>query len=152
MKRECFLNVIITKVYSLSLIRYLIYGVENITGQVYEQQQKGMNVTQVVVLGSAEGFNLIQHGCPICLPIWIQFVQTIGSHYPEALDELIIINGTPLIKVVLVALKPILSKTNREAIKIFGMNKNEWMEYLDKKVSREERRQHYGGTKPPVEY
>ncbi|ODM89048.1 SEC14-like protein 2, partial [Orchesella cincta] len=118
---------------SKRFMRYVIRGVENITGQVYERQQKGMNVTQVVVLGSAEGFNLIQHGCPICLPLWIQFVQTIESHYPEALDELIIINATPLIKVVLETVRPILSKSNREAIKVFGVNKNQWMEYLDKK-------------------
>ncbi|ODM90079.1 SEC14-like protein 4, partial [Orchesella cincta] len=74
------------------LHRYDISIVENITRQIYELQEKGMHVTQVVIIGSADGFNVVQHACPVCVPIWIQFVQVIESYYPGALDELIIID------------------------------------------------------------
>ncbi|ODM90080.1 SEC14-like protein 2 [Orchesella cincta] len=134
-------------------LRYLMSCVENITGQVYERQEKfGMNVTQVVVLANADGFNVIQHACPVCLPLWIQFVQLIESYYPEALDEFIIINATPAIQVVMEAIKPFLRKTNRDAIKVFDANKAKWMPYMDAKISKEERRKRYGGTKPPFKY
>ncbi|ODM89051.1 SEC14-like protein 2 [Orchesella cincta] len=134
------------------LHRYDISIVENITRQVYKLQDKGINVTQVVVLGNAAGFNVVQHACPVCLPIWIQFVQVIESYYPGALDELIIIDATPAIQILMEALKPFFSQNTRDAIKVFGPNRAKWMEYLDNKISREERRKHYGGTKPPLEF
>ncbi|CAL8098288.1 unnamed protein product [Orchesella dallaii] len=134
------------------LLRYVIYLVENITTQMYERQELGMNVTQVVVLGNADGFNVIQHGCPLCLPLWIQFIQIVESYYPQALDELIIIDASPAIQVVLEAIRPFLSRTTRDAIKIFGPNRAKWMAYLDDKISKAERRPKYGGTKPPMDY
>ncbi|ODM90081.1 SEC14-like protein 2 [Orchesella cincta] len=103
------------------LLRYVVNLVENITGQVYERQEKlGMNVTQ--------------------------------SYYPEALDELIILDAPPTIQVILEAIRPFLTRTTRDAIRIFGPNRTKWIEYLDTKISKEERRQHYGGTKPPDKY
>lgn len=48
------------------LLRYTDYLLENITQQVFERQGLGMNVTQFKVLGNADGFNLIEHGCPLC--------------------------------------------------------------------------------------
>ncbi len=48
------------------LLRYMDYLLENITQQVFERQALGMNVTQFMVLGNADGFNLIEHGCPLC--------------------------------------------------------------------------------------
>ncbi|CAL8098298.1 unnamed protein product [Orchesella dallaii] len=134
------------------LLRFVINLVENITTQMYERQELGMNVTQVVVLGNADGFNLIQHACPLCLPLWIQFVQIIESYYPHVLDELIVIDAPATIQVLLEAVRPFLSRSNREAIKVFGPNRSRWMEYLDRKMSKEERRPPYGGTKPPVKY
>ncbi|ODM90083.1 SEC14-like protein 2 [Orchesella cincta] len=133
-------------------IRYLIYLAESITRQIYERQEKGMNVTQMVVLGNADGFNLIQQGCPLCLPIWIQFIQLFENHYPESLDAIIIIDAPPAIQVVLEAMRPFFSRTTRNAIKIFGPNRDKWMPYLDTKISKDERRPQYGGTKPPFKF
>jgi len=134
------------------LHRYTIGLVENITGQVCERQQKGMNVTQVVVLLGAEGFNVIQQACPICLPLWIQFIIVIENYYPEWVDEFIVIDAPQAIQVVLTAVRPFFSRNTSNAIKVFGPNKNKWMAYLDNKISRSERRKAYGGTKPPLKY
>ncbi|CAL8098282.1 unnamed protein product [Orchesella dallaii] len=134
------------------LLRFIINLVENITTQMHERQELGMNVTQVVVLGNANGFNVIQHACPLCLPLWIQFIQIIESYYPQVLDEIIIFDAPPTIQVVLEVIRPFFSRYTSEAIKIFGPNRSRWMAYLDEKISREERRSPYGGTKPPVDY
>ncbi|ODM89050.1 SEC14-like protein 2 [Orchesella cincta] len=135
------------------MLRYLTSRVENITGQVYErQEQLGMNVTQIVVMGSAAGFNIIQHACPGCLPLWIQFALMIENYYPEILDELIVIDAPPTIQIVLEAIKPFITRSNREAIKVLSSNRSKWMAYLDNKISREERRREYGGTKPPFDF
>ncbi|ODM90692.1 SEC14-like protein 2 [Orchesella cincta] len=93
------------------MLRYLTSRVENITGQVYErQEQLGMTVTQIVVMGSAAGFNVIQHACPGCLPLWIQFALMIENYYPEILDELIVIDAPPAIQIVLEAIKPFITR------------------------------------------
>ncbi|CAL8098304.1 unnamed protein product [Orchesella dallaii] len=134
------------------LLRYVINLTENITRQMYERQELGMNVTQVVVLANADGFNVIQHACPLCLPLYIQLVQIIENYYPQVLDELIIIDAPTTIQVVLETIRTFLSRANRDAIKVFGPNRSRWMEYLDNKISKEERRPAYGGTKLPSKY
>lgn len=48
------------------LLRYLDMLGENVTMQVYERQQRGMNVTQWTVISNGDNFNMINHGCPIC--------------------------------------------------------------------------------------
>ncbi|ODM92324.1 SEC14-like protein 2 [Orchesella cincta] len=128
--------------------RFCTSIVENITGQVFERQQKGMQIVQVVALLNADGFNVVQHACPVCIPGWIQFMQTIESYYPEWIDEFIIINAPATVQIVLNAIRPVLSRSTREAVKVFGPNKRKWMDYLDKKISKEERRPQYGGKKP----
>jgi hypothetical protein len=134
------------------LLRYLDFLLENITMQVFDRQAQGMNVTQWKVIGNADSFNLISHGCPLCIPLWIQFVQGLENHYPGWLDELIIIDAPSTISVILEAIRPFLSRQTRDALKIFSANRSKWMPYLDERISREERRQQYGGTKPPAEY
>jgi len=134
------------------LLRYLDYLMENVTTQVYERLGAGMPVTQWKVLGNADGFNLIQHGCALCIPLWIQFVQGLEKHYTGWLDEFIIIDAPSTINIVFEAVKPFLSTQTRDAIKIFSANRAKWMPYLEERIERSERRPPYGGTKPPVIY
>lgn len=54
------------------------------------------------------------------------------------------------INVIFDALRPFLSPQTRDAIRIFGPNKNKWMPYMDQRISRDQRRPQYGGTKPLV--
>ncbi len=115
--------------------------------QVFELQAKGQNVTQWKVLGNAEGFNLIEHGCPICLPLWIQFAQNIENNYAGWCDELIVVDAPPTISVVLDAVKPFLSRQTREAMTIFGMNKKKWQPYIEQRISKDQLTSKYGGTK-----
>lgn len=130
------------------VLRYLDSLLENLTMQVFELQAKGQNVTQWKVVGNAEGFNLIEHGCPICLPLWIQFAQNIETNYVGWLDELIVVDAPPTISVVLDAVRPFLSKQTREAFSIFGMNKKKWQPYIDQRISKDQLSHKYGGTKP----
>ncbi|CAL8083733.1 unnamed protein product [Orchesella dallaii] len=137
---------------TVRLVRYITALVENITGQVCERQQKGMNVTQDVMLLNADGINVVQQACPICLPLWIQFITSIQNYYPEWTDEFIIIDSPPAVQIILNAIRPFLSRNTRNIIKVFGHNRKNWMTYLDNKISRSERRKEYGGTKPPFKF
>ncbi|ODM93764.1 SEC14-like protein 2 [Orchesella cincta] len=134
------------------LLRWLDRLMENITDQVFERQAKGMNVTQWKVLINTDGFNLVTHGCPLCIPVWIQFIQSLENHYAGWMDEMIAIDAPSAVQVILEILRPFLSKSTRDALHIFSPNRTKWMAYLDERISRDERRPLYGGTKPPVVY
>ncbi|CAL8069526.1 unnamed protein product [Orchesella dallaii] len=134
------------------LLRYLDRLMENATDQVFERQERGMNVTQWKVLINADGFNLITHACPRCIPVYIQFVQSLENHYPGWIDELIAVDAPTSVQVIINILQPFLSKSSRESLRIFNSNRVKWMAYLDSKISRDERTSLYGGTKPSVEY
>ncbi|CAL8083736.1 unnamed protein product [Orchesella dallaii] len=134
------------------LVRYIMALVENITGQVCERQQKGMNVTQVMVLLNADGINVVQQACPICMPLWIQFITSVENYYPEWIDEFIIVDSSPAVQIILNVIRPFFSRNTRNAIKVFGHNRKNWMTYLDNKISRSERRKEYGGIKPPFRF
>jgi len=129
------------------LLRYLYRLLEDITEQIFEAQENGQNVTRFVVLGNADGFNLVQHACSLCLPTWVQFVQTFETHYPGFLDEVIVVESPATVNVVLDLIRPILSQETKNALHIFGHNREKWMTYLDGKISRDQRRAAYGGTK-----
>ncbi|ODM88854.1 SEC14-like protein 2 [Orchesella cincta] len=129
------------------LLRYLYRLLEEITGNIFEAQAKGQNVTRFVILGNADGFNVVQHACPLCLPSWVQFVRTFEAQYPGFLDEIIVVEATSTVNVVIDLIRPIISPATRNALKVFGQNREKWMTYLDTKISRDQRRPQYGGTK-----
>lgn len=65
------------------------------------------------------------------------------------LDELIVIDAPTTINVVLEAIRPFLTRATRDALKIFGPNRNKWLPYIEQRVAKDQRRPQYGGTKPP---
>lgn len=75
------------------LQRYLNKLLEEIVGRVIEEQYKGNNVTQCKVILNMEGFNQIQHACPLCLPAYTSFVANYEEHYPGYADQVIHINS-----------------------------------------------------------
>lgn len=54
--------------------------------------------------------------------------------------------ASPVYDIVLNLIRPLFSPASRKAIKIFNDDKNVWMKYLDKKISRDQRRIEFGGT------
>jgi len=134
------------------LLRFLDYSMEHLTHRVFEEQAKGKNVSQWKVLIDADGFNLVQQGCPLCIPLWLQYVQSLENHYGGWIDELIVFNAPPAVSVILETVRPLLTRSTRTTLRIFGQNKSQWGPYLDERVDKSQRRPEYGGTKPQPEF
>ncbi len=75
------------------LQRYMNKLLEEATQAVIREQGKGNNVTQWKVLINLDGFNQIQHACPVCLPAYVNFVNTYEERYPGFADQIININS-----------------------------------------------------------
>ncbi|CAL8069485.1 unnamed protein product [Orchesella dallaii] len=129
------------------LLRYMDKMLEEATQAVIKLQGMGKNVTQWKVILNMDGFNLIQHACPRCLPGYASFVSSYEEHYPQFADALILINNPPAFQVVLELVRPIFTAPTRKALKIFGQDKKQWEAYLEKEISQEERRPEFGGIK-----
>ncbi|ODM97022.1 SEC14-like protein 2 [Orchesella cincta] len=129
------------------LIRYMDKLLEEATQAVITQQGMGKNVTQWKVILNLDGFSIIQHACPLCLPGYATFVSSYENHYPQYADALILLNTPPAFQVVLELVRPIFTHHTRQALKIYGQDKRQWEAALDKEISKEERRPEFGGVK-----
>jgi len=75
------------------LLRFMDKLLEEATQEVIRQQELGKNVTQWKVMLNLDGFSIIQHACPLCLPGYATFVSSYEEHYPAYADALILINS-----------------------------------------------------------
>lgn len=78
------------------LLRYMDKLLEEATQSVVKQQTEGKNVTQWKVILNMEGFNMMQHGCALCLPTYVQFLQSYEKHYPGYADAIVLIRSIVL--------------------------------------------------------
>ncbi|CAL8079960.1 unnamed protein product [Orchesella dallaii] len=131
------------------LFRFMIKLLDEATNAVLRLQQEGKNVTQWKVLMNMEGFNLVQHGCGSCLPGFSYFVQAYENYYPGFADAIVTINTPSAFQVVLNLVRPVFTPQTRESLKVFGTNRAQWMAYLDKEISKDQRYPEYGGTRKP---
>lgn len=133
------------------LQRYLTYSLEKGMISLFEAQQtalkKNVVVTQAITLIDADGGNLLQHLCPRCLLIFMQWLQEMELYYPRIVREVIIVNAPSVAAIGINAVKPILSQASQRALKIFDSNKSVWMQYLDERIDRSQRPTRYGGTR-----
>ncbi|ODM99662.1 putative SEC14-like protein 6 [Orchesella cincta] len=132
---------------SQRLLRYICMLLENITNQVLVKNKNGANVTQWDVVMNADGMNMINHGCPSCIQVWMRFMYSLQNYYPGWMHEFIVIDAPFAVNLILDATRPAVSRDIRENMKVFGTNRIQWMQYLDSKISRKERTEAFGGTK-----
>jgi len=76
------------------LTRYMIRSIESAARHVHEQQLAGKNVTQWIVILNMDKFNLGQHACLQCLPIYLRFIEAHETYYPFGADKIMSINST----------------------------------------------------------
>jgi len=128
------------------VIRYLDKGFEELALQIRQKQAKGMNVTQAIFLINLANFNLAQQGCIQCLPtIYQYFLHQV--HYPNMSDKIILINTPLIFETILKLLNPIMAPETREALRVFGPDKEKWKSYLNELVDRNQLYTEFGGTK-----
>jgi hypothetical protein len=129
------------------LFRYMVKLLDEATNSVIRLQAQGKNVTQYKVLMNMEGFNLVQHGCSSCLPGFTHFVQAYENYYPGFADAIVIINTPSAFQVILNLVRPVFTPYTRDAVKAFGTNRAQWMEYFDKEIAKDQRYPDFGGTR-----
>ncbi|ODM94172.1 SEC14-like protein 2 [Orchesella cincta] len=129
------------------LQRYMDKLMDEISMKVVRLRSEGMNVTRWVLLTNVEGFNVVQHACSSCTPLWVNFLRSYEMHFPGTADSIIAINAPETFNLLLRLLKPSIPAASRETVKILGTNKKAWMANLDEIISRDQRTKEYGGTK-----
>ncbi|ODM94174.1 SEC14-like protein 2 [Orchesella cincta] len=123
------------------LQRYMYKMLDELNTKLYETRKNGTNVTQWSAIINADGFGLLKHACPSCIPVWVNFGNSASEHYPGFVESISVINvPRPLIRI----LRPIFAT---DSLKIFGSDKGAWMKYLDEKIDKDQRRAEFGGTR-----
>ncbi|CAL8111287.1 unnamed protein product [Orchesella dallaii] len=129
------------------LLRYCFKLFDNAEEKIRNSRAQGKNVTQWGFIGDLDGFSVQVQACPICLPFLAGFVSSLESNYPGAMDGVFIVNTPASFEIVLRLITPIMRRDTREAFKLFGENKEEWINRLDAYMDKAERSASLGGTK-----
>ncbi|ODM94177.1 SEC14-like protein 2 [Orchesella cincta] len=129
------------------LMRYVYRMVFGVMFKVVEINKKQPNVTKFNVLVSFDGFNLVQHMCPLCVSTYITLLQLYERYLPGCAEEIIVINSPTTIHVLLNMLRPFFSESTNRALKIFGPNKTKWKPYRDARIDPNKLPEQFGGNR-----
>jgi len=129
------------------LMRWMAYAQEAAVRRVRELQTQGKNITQWNFIINMNNFNLVQHACVQCLPIYTTFVSNYENHFPGSADKIMLLNTPEVFEVVLNLIRPIMSEQTREALKVYNNNKAEWDPIVFKDIKRDQLVKEYGGSK-----
>ncbi|OXA58587.1 Patellin-4 [Folsomia candida] len=118
------------------LMRYGYRLMETGVQRVYEAQRRHENVTQATTLMNMKGISL-----------YVNFVLAFEHHYPGMAHRVVLINTPASFEIVLAAVRPVMSKETREALVIFGTNKQQWRRYILSMVPPDQLDHQFGGNK-----
>ncbi|CAL8079992.1 unnamed protein product [Orchesella dallaii] len=119
--------------------------------RVMEINRKQPNVTRFNILANFDGFNLVQHACPICVSNYVTLLQMYERFLPDCAEEIIIINAPATWYTLLGMIRPFFSPDLNRALKVFGQNTNVWKPYLDARIDPDKLPEEYGGNRPENE-
>jgi len=123
--------------------RFLYYVIEQQYKKIRDKQYMGKNVTQIQVIVDLSGYNLVQHGCLNCIPLYVNFIRSF-DHYPYLAHSIIVVNAPPIFEAVADLLN--LRGPRRFRVQIFGNNKSEWQKFLSTLISKDQLPVFLGGT------
>jgi len=129
------------------IMRWMAYALDTGVRRVRELQAEGKNVTQWDFIINMNNFNLIQHGCIQCLPIYTTFVTNYENHFPGSADKILLLNTPQVFEIVLNIIRPVMSQQTRDALKVYNNNKEEWEPIVFNDIGRDQLVKEYGGTK-----
>ncbi|CAL8079995.1 unnamed protein product [Orchesella dallaii] len=128
------------------LTRYVYRMVFGIMFKLLEINKTQPNITKFSVIVSFDGFNLVQHGCPLCLSTYITLLNLYENYLPGCSEEILVINAPTSINLLINMLRPFFSEYTNRALKIFGPNKNAWKPYLDARFDPDKLPELFGGN------
>ncbi|OXA59719.1 hypothetical protein Fcan01_04675 [Folsomia candida] len=130
------------------VIRWMFKRRDEIHAKVRELQRQGqINGTQWNLVVNLDKFNSKQHLCAQCLRLYTDWVTTLEAHYPSSQDKIFVINSPSTFQVVMNLIRPLLTPSTRNAIKILGTNMNEWSNTLFAEIARDQLPEGFGGTR-----
>jgi hypothetical protein len=131
-----------------TIYRYFIQVVERGVATRRPTSLKfGKEITQGTIVIDFAGFNLRQHGCVSCIPVFRDLLIAFETYYPGVLKHIVCINVPRIALPILEILKPVLSESTLKALKIFGPDKVEWSKYLHSIIPPDQLPYRFGGTK-----
>jgi len=132
--------------------RYIDKIYEEITTKVRHMRMvEGKNVTQYYLIFDMDGFNLVQQGCPGCLPLTTRVVTTYENYYPGNNHKTAIINTPGTFQSLLQILKPLMSPMTRNALTVYGQ-KGEGQAALLNDIDADQLATELGGTRDVPNY
>ncbi|CAL8070784.1 unnamed protein product [Orchesella dallaii] len=127
------------------LARLVTYTMETQTRLLYEARAQGSNVTQGTILVDLEGVNIIQHVCPVCLPMYTSVVMNLETHYPYVWNKVYLLNMPDVFNIIIRLVRPIMRKATRDSLKSY-VTKDQWLPLLDEAIDKNQRSLRLGGT------
>lgn len=77
-----------------TLVRWVIKGTDEIHRKTRDLFKQGkINGTQWSLIANIDKFNSQQHLCAKCIPLFTDFAYIYESHFPGAIEEILLING-----------------------------------------------------------
>ncbi|ODM96365.1 SEC14-like protein 2, partial [Orchesella cincta] len=140
------------------LTRYIFKLVEEVFNRVYDINQQQPNITQFSAQAhSFDNKTTCMHKYNIFsfdlsgLTTYVQMLTIYNKYYPNFAHTITTINTPASFSIVLDLLRPLLNKGTNDALKVFGYDKKQWKEYLDKEISEDQLTEEFGGTRPDDE-
>ncbi|XP_035707856.1 SEC14-like protein 2 isoform X2 [Folsomia candida] len=129
------------------LLRFVDKGLEEAAQIVNTLGKKYKNVTRGQIIINLFGYNLVEHGCLRCIPVILRGILSYETHYPEYVDQLILLNTPSIAQPLINAATALLSESTRRSLKIYGTNKRDNLKILDTMFERDQIPLEIGGTK-----
>lgn len=107
-------------------------------------QNSGMELTLILDL---TGFNVRQHACAACLPIFVHVVTAYERYWPQMMRKFFLINAPSSFQVVLEVVRPFMSPHTANMLEVYGVDKDEWIPVLRRHVDADQLLVRYGGTR-----
>jgi hypothetical protein len=130
------------------LVRYFDQFLETISVKLREMDGNSTSdIVQNINIYDFTNYNLKQHGCVGCFPIYVEWVKHYEDYYPDLCKLLVFVNlpriAVPLVEV----LRPAMSPPTQKVFKVFGPDRQEWAPFLLKFINPNELTYQFGGNK-----
>ncbi|XP_021953391.2 SEC14-like protein 4 [Folsomia candida] len=134
-------------------IRYIDRVIEEASAIVRAMQENGDNVTRLVQLIDMRQFNFVQHGCPVCITLYVYAIQTYRDHFPGTVHKVIMLNVPSYFLSIWRLIRHLLPEEERNLIVLHGRDETTWKKALLKDIDYTELTTEYGGVNKdaPVE-
>jgi hypothetical protein len=127
--------------------RYIDKTLDDACGLVRELGEKYKNVSQGMMILNIDGFNLVQHGCIQCIPVFLRILTQYEAHFPGCVDKIIVVNLPQAAEPILAAARAVFHPDTNKSLFIFAKNKSKWYPVLRQYFDNDQLPVELGGTK-----